>query len=350
MYSGSELLKIVTTFLMETKRVSDSVSCRKQFMQELFTDSFTFDNLLDGEVPSLTSIKRSIHNLFARYCTTEETLLLDLFLYNKLPSPSSVEDEVQPAPTPDAPMVVTTAEPDGSTAKKLYVPPRRTNRVSPSLNKHLRATVLDRMKSVQIKYPHYTCSGCSVCDLAFTTLDITSCSSRHGGPPCNDIALYPHASKTYLQVAHETGKCIGMQSGYRNPLKDKELSISPRTNIGVLNDGPRPSYNQVAYNYAAEENRATQRLELVKEIRRQENGRAWKLRPMSSHDEVQFALQQFKRWKKIPNFQIPSWASCSSKLLFQTLDWSIARQVGHSTALRQFHFRERRKYLRANAR
>lgn len=233
-----------------------------------------------------------------------------------------------------------------------------TNSKLKPLDKHQSEKLRELMGQVQRKYPHYTkCTGCNTCNQVFSTLEITKCSKKHGGQPCNDLALYPHASGTYLDVAHATRKVVGFGYGFLNPMKqqfetERQTTGSADSNT-VLKEGrrqssvtirPPASLNSAERTVSVGDQRAT--LEELREQRRTDNLICWKLRHNSAKSHFEFALNKFRIWKRTPHFKVPSWATVGSKVLFETLNCEDAREASTSVYSRRQKYVDKRRTKR----
>lgn len=238
------------------------------------------------------------------------------------------------------------------------------------LNKIQKQSITKLLLQVERKYPHYEqCSGCSLCDSTFRSSDLTWCSSKHGGQPCNDLGLYPHASETFLTIVHSTKKFVHMPTGYPNPLRTHDLpdlpvKISPTsskssdevssarkettkrnnltpsraTSSGVNRvDSTLANYKAVPHYY----NEAVE-----KEMRRVKNAQNWRLHVHSPLSHYHDALKYFTSLKKyVPTYVVPSWATGASKNLYQCENVELARRVSQ-----QIHERKRLKRFNSKRR
>jgi hypothetical protein len=205
-------------------------------------------------------------------------------------------------------------------------------KTSQTLNKVLADTLKTKLSGISNRYPHFSCNdGCEICMKVFNNTDITYCSKKHGGDPCNELGLYPHASQTYLSVAHATKKLVFMPVGFENPMKPVETTPTKVTGQQDMSKkAKQSSLSQFQYSYEETEER--------RQLSKRKNTMYWKMNSSSAYDTVTDALKMFKLWKRAGTKDPPSWATCFSKMLFLTLDLSTAISVAAPV--------ERRKQIR----
>lgn len=296
---------------------------------ELFNHA-TFHDLLECRPPTSESLVRAITYSFTQLCNHTESHQIIRHLAEIAYPPSTIS-------TAPAEPVAKVSQPKKRLRKKRKkplresVPLRKTalgyshfqNPKLKNLDRHTVQRLRGILSQVEKKYAHFRCDGCSICDLVFKTIEVTPCAKKHGGSPCNDLAMYPHASETYLTVAHATKKVVGYGVGFRNPLNvDNNLhSYCTEMDVGVEPNVPTEEENQhsVSYDYQAEALRKEERELTLRDQRRFENTKVWKLDAQSAWADFEFALHRFRKWKTWPGFRVPSWATHGSKVLYETL-------------------------------
>jgi hypothetical protein len=220
----------------------------------------------------------------------------------------------------------------------------RESAKSMNLDKTQKEALSNMMKSVVNYYPHYKhCQSCELCEQAFKSLDITRCSKRHGGNPCNTLGLYPHASETYLYTLHQTKKLVVMPGqGYANPLAQKVLSSSEQKNTPSNQTHTNVMQSSKSDHLTRYQNTRGD-LEFEREYVKQQNGMFWKLKHDSPDALYQRALARFKNLKRyIPGYQVPSWATCASKVLYDSLVVADARHVAQNVHEKRQNSKSRR--------
>lgn len=212
---------------------------------------------------------------------------------------------------------------------------------SKKLDKVQRSNLKDELSKVSVKYPHFSqCNGCALCETAFKNLNVTYCSKKHGGPACNSLGLYPHATATYLSVLHSTKKFVGSVQGFQNPLVEENIveemstdvqdKISEPSNTSAKQEKVEkkvPDWRSVAPN----EN--TQGMLSI--VQRQMYAAKWKLTSDSEDSAYLEALDLMTKIKKrYPNYVPPTWATIVSKVLFDSGNIDAAKRTA-------CYFRER---------
>lgn len=196
------------------------------------------------------------------------------------------------------------------------------------LDKHVSSGLKDELLKVGIKkYPHYDCEGCNLCEQAFTTLAITKCSKAHGGNPCNVHALYPHASKTWLSVAHSLKKIKVWNSGFENPLSEKPANAKS-TKINAMDVENIPNALSSSADKVTNRGQGQSVKQFIqphadtveeREITKQRNTVVWKLKSDSPRDLFELARTRFRNLKRsVPGYTPPSWATGCSKAFYET--------------------------------
>lgn len=209
---------------------------------------------------------------------------------------------------------------------------------SKKLDKIQRRNLKTELDKVQIKYSHYTqCQGCTLCDLAFKRLNVTYCSKKHGGPACNSLGLYPHATATYLSVLHSTKKFVGTTQGFENPLVEEEVA----TPMTVEQTAPDTAFNENPVNLSTQhkpivENCAPRNFAPISEHQqrmlsiadRQMYAKKWKLTSESTDSDYLEALELMTKLKKrYPNYVPPQWATITSTVLFESMNIDAAKRT-----------------------
>jgi len=197
---------------------------------------------------------------------------------------------------------------------------------------------------VKNPYKHFECNtDCSICGQVFKSIDLTPCKKMHGGPQCNELGLYPHASKTYLTIVHVTKKIVNVRKGLSNPLSnepfDRNLKIPQHANVMKMSStskmNPADKLSRYQYNY---DDIATEQ-----EVKRRKLTQNWRLQFDSSKESFDNAMKMFNIWKKAGTAKPPSWATVASKILFDSGDVRLAREKSLSVSQKKHLKRENRR-------
>jgi len=223
-----------------------------------------------------------------------------------------------------------------------------------ALDKHQALALKQQLLLVEKKYPHYDCNGCDICEKAFKNLAVTRCSKKHGGNPCNQLGMYPHASKTWLAVAHTSKKITVWNYGFKNPLQDsQDLSSDPETSaLNKQNHKNNLSVDNNISNRTSSDKLSTYRSTFddtieERDLAKQRNAVVWKLNSSSGRDHFELALKRFTNLKRsVPGFQPPTWATGCSKALFTTLNVLDAKAFGQECEKRRAHRNRRMSVTR----
>lgn len=216
----------------------------------------------------------------------------------------------------------------------------------PELNKIQKSELAKSLKSVQTKFPHYSaCLGCAICDEAFTKLNVTWCSKNHGGDPCNLLGLYPHANATYLAVAHATRKVAVSPKGYMNPLSQEETPSEQSSvmNLAIKNNGTRKRTKDTLADYTNAPMDYTKVSDAETTFKRVQRAQHWRLYGDSDDSAYVEARKYFGQLKKyVPNYVVPTWATCASKTLFLSDNVLMSKDAGRRVLMKNRNKRQKR--------
>lgn len=207
------------------------------------------------------------------------------------------------------------------------------------IDKIQRRNLRDELYKVTVKYPHFSqCKGCTLCETAFKRLNVTYCSKKHGGPACNNLGLYPHATETYLSVLHSTKKFVGITQGFENPMvedkiveecatnNDSEMNLDLNSSNASIIDHKIVENSVPNWRSVAPVSEHQQRMLSIAD--RQMYAKKWKLTSESNDSDYLEALELMTKLKKrYPNYVPPTWATIVSTVLFESMNIDAAKRT-----------------------
>jgi len=242
----------------------------------------------------------------------------------------------------------------GGKTKPIQPTRTETNAKKPKqLNKLMASSVKKELLKVNVPFPYYTkCKGCELCVHVFQIHDLTWCSKRHKGDPCNPFGLYPHVGEKILSQIHDTKQInLPTTDGFINPQKELQKAASDvedacietsTSNASNTKFGDISEYTAVRHDYAE--------ITLAEKMAKVRNAQHWRLQAGQAINLFVEANKRFLQLKKhVPNYVPPSWATFASKMLFLTGNVESARSMAANRARRMKHkkfSRNERRLLR----
>lgn len=369
-------LTIETYFI---KRADTNVDGKK-ILHELFVktlfDGQTFEDILSTTTFKITH-QRKQECLLSIITSTnwltdrERNLIITLFdiaSKDKIPQPAEqhVDEGAAEAPLPRIPQPCTTMKSaikqtqinlkkksPASKPAKLNLAVQFKSKISANkLDKHIAPQIKEFLTNVK-SLEQFTCKGCNLCSRVIGELNITKCSKKHGGNPCNALGLNVHASKTYLTVLHATNQFVQITEGFRNPLLD-EAQLRPEhdTTTNEICMETETTSNQCGKacstrNTLKSFTRDYGDIEILKQVDKQKNRLFWKLHADTAASVYSEAAIKFQTMRKAGMVKPLPWWSAASKVLFLTGSVQSARDTAMNVQQRQSQKRDK---LRLNKR